>query len=409
MPIEQGTYDWFLRNAQAILPPSAGDSRIIQIGLEQEDLTRYGDRLNDVDLIRLLQRLNQAGAIAIGVLLDRSQPIVLGRVIAKNPQSSQLTPFENYLKHHPNTIATCQYPERSDDGWVPGAVGPRVDQPLNQLGYQNIFSDHDGIARRYLLIRGRDVGYRTDRCSQDASYAFGMQLASRFLKFHNLKIESVSEWNLKIASPATKQSPLIIKRLRDFSGFYQDYKTPNSGWKVPLTYRYLGVGGSHNSDRFSVTQIMDPSQSLSQIVAGKIVIIHNSEADKERRSRMKTPFGLATTSDIHAHFISQVLDAALKQQRFSMLFLPIALEATMVLIVAALIGAWTAKTRSRSQRWIVMGSGILGLVTVGQVGILMGISLPVSPAIGAATITVFLTPLIMRKLTTLKQAKIDLS
>lgn len=147
---------------------------------------------------------------------------------------------------------------------------------------------------------------------------------------------------------------------------------------------------------------MDPSQSLSQIVAGKIIIIRNSEADKERRSQVKTPFGLATTSDIHAHFISQILDAALEKQRFSMLFLPIALEATIVLIVAALLGAWTAKTRSRSQRWIVMGSGFLGLVTVGQVGILMGVSLPVLPAIGAATITVFLTPLMMRKLTTLK-------
>lgn len=244
MPIEQGTYDWFLRNSQAILPPSAGDSRIIQIGLEREDLPRYGDRLNDVDLIKLLERLNKAGAIAIGVLLDRSEPIVLGRVITKNSQSSQLTPFENYLKRHPNTIATCQYPERNDHGWVSGAVGPRVDQPLNQLGYQNIFSDYGGTVRRYLLTRGRDVGYSTDRCSQDASYAFGMQLASQFLKFHKIKIESFSEWDLKIASPATKQSPLIIKRLHDFSGFYQDYKTPNSGWQVPLNYRYLGVGAA---------------------------------------------------------------------------------------------------------------------------------------------------------------------
>jgi len=160
--------------------------RVVQIGITEDDLTRFGWPLPDGILADVVLRLHAAGARAIGIDIFRPVPIGSG------------TPaLDRALADVPEVVWVDRF---SQTGWD-GIAAPEAIQKSERNGFGDFVLDPGGVVRRSLL-------YLNDRRHWEQS--FSLKLALLYMAHDGIFPRSDADGNLKLGSVSLPpiQTPL---------------------------------------------------------------------------------------------------------------------------------------------------------------------------------------------------------
>jgi adenylate cyclase len=316
--------------------------RVVQIGITEADLNRFGWPLSDGILADLLLRLHATGPRAIGIDIFRPAPV--------GPGAAEL---DHALTEAPEVVWADRF---SQVGWD-GIAAPARVQATDGNGFTDFVLDPGGVVRRGLL-------YLNDRKHWEES--FSLKLATLYLSHDSVFPRADDQGNLELGSSSLPplQAPL---------GGYADLDT--RGYQVFLEFR----GPTHVTS-FSLADVLDsriPAGSLS----GLIVLV-GITADSVK-DYVATPLSAAAEHEIYgvtlqglfaAQLVSHGLDGLVPTQA-----LPRFWETAWIALV--IVGGGCAGTfiRNLGQLAAAIGGGttiILGAVVA---CFLNGIWLPVLP------------------------------
>jgi len=131
-PLELSAYDALLR-ARAEGP---AEPRVVEVGVTEDDIARFGWPLSDAILARLIAALGAAKARAIGIDIYRPYPLP--------PGSAEL---DAALRATPSVIWTTRF---GDGSWT-GIPAPAALEGTGRMGFSDMVPDEGGIVRRGLL------------------------------------------------------------------------------------------------------------------------------------------------------------------------------------------------------------------------------------------------------------------
>ena len=274
---ELQAYDQMLR----MRPPESPDPRILVVGADEADINKYGFPLPDAVLAKLLEKLKQYQPIAIGLDIYRDKPVQPGH-------DALVSHLKNKL-----LITACKL----RNGKAP-SVAPPPESPAKQVGFIDLeldkqLDDQDYTVRRYLLSRTPNPISNLSSCNM--SYAFSLQLASRFLEAKGIPITVTPENDWKFGSS-------VFKSLETHAGGYQ--KLDARGNQVLLNYR----SSAEIAQQVTVTDVLN-NQIDPTWVKNRVVLV-GVTADSVQDDH-DTPYGKMRGLTIHAHMVSQILSAAL--------------------------------------------------------------------------------------------------
>jgi adenylate cyclase len=160
-PLELAMLDQFFRWRS----PESEDTRIVIIGIDEEDVRQYKWPIDDALLANLLDKVRQQKPRAIGIDLARDLPV--GKGYAQ---------LESIFKTTPNIIGATKKADLVDTNFA--VASSNIDPPpalaaLNQIGAINLPVDADGRVRRGLLSLRLPDG--------NISMSFGLQLSLLYL------------------------------------------------------------------------------------------------------------------------------------------------------------------------------------------------------------------------------------
>jgi CHASE2 domain-containing sensor protein len=270
-------------------PLERSDSRIVIVGITEEDIRQYQQYpFTDAFLAQLLRKVKGQNPRVIGLDLVRD--------ILVAPGSDDLT---NIFQTTPNLIGAGTIESAS----VPGdqfftSVGfPRVLYQLEQVGDVGLFVDDDLIVRRGILYPLRD-GFSTIP-------SFALKIAYKYLEKENIQPSGSKDggWlqlNKTVFYP--------------FSGNDGGYVRANdTGYQILINWR----GPAESFKHVSVAQVMD-NQIAPDLLTDRIVLI-GAYAPTLNRDAQYTPFsrGKGQTPkptygvEIQANLTSQILSTVL--------------------------------------------------------------------------------------------------
>jgi len=291
--LELRAYDQMTR----LRPQQQTDNRLLVVTINDMDLKQQGQSsLSDQIYAEVLANLEQHNPVAIGLDIYRDVPQEPGHdVLHRQLQSPKVIGITKLGNTEETTIPPP--PGMTDE----------------QIGFNDLVVDRDGVVRRNLLFSKPEREERN-------LYSFSLRLALKYL----------AEQDPQILPQASPKNPdylqlgnEVFKLLTPTSGGYQNLD--NSGSQILLNYR-----SDHNSRRSAVQQIslsevLQNSAPLESLVEGRIILIGNvAESGKDL---FHTPYtaekandGIARGSSendhqmpgviIHAQMVSQFLDAA---------------------------------------------------------------------------------------------------
>lgn len=157
--LELAAYDWNIRlQPKKSLEVSPGQSQIVLVAVDEEDIRRYGWPLTDRKLAQVLETLTRYRPRAIGLDIFRDAPIP--------PGSDEL---EEILIENPHIITVMKFGDDEKTRIGP----PSVLDGGDRVGFNDILVDRGGIVRRGLLFL--DDGKVT-------VYSFALRLAGLYLE-----------------------------------------------------------------------------------------------------------------------------------------------------------------------------------------------------------------------------------
>ncbi len=160
-PLELAMLDQFFRWRS----PEPEDTRIVIIGIDEEDVRKYKWPIDDALLAKLLDKVRQQKPRAIGIDLARDLPV--GKGYAQ---------LETIFKSTPNIIGATKKADLVDSNFAVASSNinpPPALAALNQIGAINLPVDADGRIRRGLLSLRLPDG--------NPSMGFGLQLSLLYL------------------------------------------------------------------------------------------------------------------------------------------------------------------------------------------------------------------------------------
>ncbi len=373
-PWELAIYDQFIRWR----PPEPRDNRIVIVGIDEEDLQRFGFPIPDGKMAELLQKIAADKPLAIGVDLFRDLPVPPGE---KELQKAWET--------IPNLIGIEQL---SSDDKGRGVNPPAVLNQKAQVGFNNIITDIDGKVRRGLLYQSGKQG--------SIPRSFALKLALIYLENQGIKPKPASG-----NSKDLQLGKAVFKRLRGNEGAYVNVDA--GGYQFLANLR--GPKGT-----FSMVSMNDIflGKVPRDFAKGRIVLIGSTATSvKDLHS---TSYSAALFSapkevsgvELHANFISQILSSAI-EGRTSIKFWPISLVYLWIWgwsIVGAVI-SWKLQS-SRNSVFCLLAisfglSGICYLVLLGN-----GLWLPlIPPLMGMAGSSIVIMSYLARLQEELKRSK----
>ncbi len=280
--LELAAFDQFMRGR----PSEAPDPRLLVITVNEQDIAAQGNEprrgsLSDRTLNRLLQTLEAAQPVAIGLDLYRDYPATLPALADR-------------MRHSDRFISLCKRPDAQDDQ---SGVLPPPEIPANRLGFSDFVEDHDGVLRRYLLAVSPNA---ISACSP--SQAFSAQLAWLYLNHHGIPFGFTPDNNLILG----KQT---FSRIQPRTVGYQPVDA--QGMQFLLNYRSLPPRTV--AQQVSLTQVLSGPMN-PQVIKDRVVligVIANTSGDY-----WSTPYGTAFAQQVpgvfvQAHLVSQLLSAAL--------------------------------------------------------------------------------------------------
>ena len=268
-------------------PQQEADNRLLMIGADEEDLSRYGYPLPDGVLDKLLTRLKSYQPSVIGMDIFRDKPV-------GERNSVNASPLFNQLAQSQNVVAICSFSES-----LATSVAPPESISPQQVGFVNLYDDRqptqgqDDMVRRYLLSRSANPLESPSRCT--TPYSFAWQLAYRYLQSQGIPVTSQGkDWQFGDA---------LVQRLTNRSGGYQTLD--ERGNQLLINYRNT----PQIAQQITVRDILDNSENLDLTgIKDRVVLIGIMAPSIP--DRHDTPYGEIRGINIHAHVVSQLLSAA---------------------------------------------------------------------------------------------------
>lgn len=262
-------------------PAEPADRRLLIVGIDEEDLRRYGYPLPDAVLARLLAKLQQYQSAAVGLDLIRDRPI--------EPGSGE---FRRQMQQNPNLVAVCAVGRGLET-----SIAPLPQIPPSQLGFIDLLLDgdfhpQDETVRRYLLSRSPNPVDSPSRCAADKSFAW--KLVYRYLQAQGVPVATAGkDWQF---------GKIVFQRLQRRSGGYQTLDA--RGNQILIRYRRT----EQIAQEVALRDILEPSDRFNpEWVKNRIIPIGITAASIQ--DDRDTPLGKMRGLYIHAHVISQILSA----------------------------------------------------------------------------------------------------
>ena len=371
--LELAAYDLCIRLRPDVSGP---DPRIVLISVTEDDIRKQGHwPLTDDTLAQALEILSQSQPRAIGVDIYRDIPVP--------PGHDRLNAI---LTKNRRIIATTKF---ADD---PASVipPPPVLKNTDQVGFNDIPIDPDGIVRRGLLMM--DDGDRT-------LYSFSLRQALLYLQAEGITPQP---------DPSNPEHLRLGKTtLRPFESNDGAYVGADArGYQILLDFKGLRAP----LQSFSLTALLS-GQVDPALIKDKIVLIGvNSESVKDffytPHSRGLQVQPISGTA-LHAQIVSQFLRSALEGSR-QIAVIGDTQEAAWTLLWGIMGGALGLWMRSASRFFLSAASGLLILSLGAYYAFLSGWWIPsVPPAMAwlgsAAIVTAYLLSLEKKERTLLMQ------
>lgn len=374
-PAELAAFDQMMR----LRPDEGMDRNLLIIEITDDDIAmqkQNGEQMQytTVQGESLEYSLSNQSLTRLLKVLEQYQPRVIGLDIYRDVQ---IDPAFSDLKKQFETLplaAICQTENPNDPQSF--TIDPPPDVPINKVGFSNFFLDDDQVLRRQILgLVPRDLQHTSCQTNQ----SFSVQVAFKYL--NQPQIDS-DEGNYDDLHLAGKTYPA----LRPHAGSYQRIPQDWGGNQILLNYR----ASQKLAERYTLAEML--KQPNPSNIRDKIVLVGVTAKDKDQHV---TPYGQVSGVEIHAHMISQLVNAAQKGRPLMQFWskpqeiLWIGGWAMMGGIIA---WSWTrmAKMR-RGQAWLLrigtigIGTGALGSICARL--LVMGYWVPFVPALLAGFLT----------------------
>ena len=343
---EWGLYDNFFR----LRPIEPLDSRIVIVEITEADLQKYGHPINDRLLAELLQKLHSLQPRVIGLDIYRDSP--------QEPGHQKLV---TALENIPNIIGI----EKIGIGNSLGIKAPTILNQKQQVGFNNLIIDADGIIRRsFLYIFPENDKFRE---------SFPLKLALSYFKTEGIEPEA-----------ANKSNDLQLGL-----GVFHRFKINYGGYIRADAGGYQFLANPRKQGSFHIVTMNDLlSGNISpKLFKDKIILIGYTALSvkdfhiNSYSTRLFTPPQKISGVELQANFLSQILSSAL-DGRANIKVLPEPVE-WLLIIVFSWIGAnlsWQLLLPKKSILiTLFIGIGITGISYVSF--IYYGWWLPVIPPI----------------------------
>jgi diguanylate cyclase (GGDEF)-like protein/PAS domain S-box-containing protein len=266
-------------------PPEPIDPRITIVEIREQDIQQAGQwPISDHLMAQLLQKLDHYQPRAIGLDLYRNLPVP--------PGHNEL--IEAY-KTIPNLIGIEKLPNPMDAEGNLGVASPVVLAQHQQVGFNDVVVDNDGLVRRSLLyshVQGK------------AHQSFALKLALTYLQADKITPQSAT------LNPNYLQlGRTVFRPLQASDGGY--VRADSRGYQVLVNFRRPG-----SFHTISMADILN-EQVESSWLRDRIVLIGStapSLQDFFYTPYSKSPWGVAqplSGVELNANFISQILNSVL--------------------------------------------------------------------------------------------------
>jgi adenylate cyclase len=323
--LEWLTYDWMMR----LRPMANPDNRIVVVGITEQDLQERGGILQLPDQVYadLLAKLWSAQPRAIGLDVYRDTPIEPGHQA-----------FVQQMRRSDRFIGITKLGDETQP-----SIPPPKTLPMEQVGFNDVLVDKDGIIRRALLYQPSDSGILP---------SFSLQLALRYLQDEQIEPQASTR---RPEDMQLRQTIFVPLQPNDGGYVHADTR----GYQVLLNYR----GTSQTIPMVSLGAILRGEVPASHI-RDRIVLIGNIA--ESARDFFNTPFSAELTEPrmagvvIHAQMVSQFLEAADRPQQLFWVWSEL-LEGSWIM-VWAIFGSLLAQRSSRPLT--VLATVILSLLAL---------------------------------------------
>lgn len=280
-PLELGVYDWLLQSRPAQEGP---DPRLALITITEQDILNQGRwPITDATLAQVLDRLAQYQPRAIGLDIYRDFEVP--------PGHEELNAL---FTASPHIVAVTKL----GGGTTTGIPPPDALRGTEQVGFNDILIDSDGIVRRGLLFQDTE---------DQVWYAFALRLALLYLAAEGIypQPDPVDPQHLRLG-PTT---------LRPFEAYDGGYVGADAGgYQILLDFQ----GARSLPPSFSLTALLS-GQVDSGAIQDKIVLI--GVTAESVPDLFHTPYSSGFQSGrmipgvtLHAQIVSQLLGAGLDKR-----------------------------------------------------------------------------------------------
>jgi diguanylate cyclase (GGDEF)-like protein len=260
-------------------PNAEPDSRLLIVKITEADLKKQKQwPLSDYTISQVLQKLQQAQAKVIGLDIYRDMPQGEG--------------YEALLKElqKPNVVTICNLGNKSAEG-----VSPIPGISTEQIGFNDLLIDPDGIVRRHLIY-----AYQ----GEEKFYSFSLRLSQKYLAEQNI--------SLKITPYALLLGKTVFTPLSPNAGGYQNLD--NLGYQMLITYR----SAKQVAREVTLTDVLEGNFDPVW-VKDKVVLIGTTAPSL--KDLFFTPYSAGNSKNyvmpgviLHAQLVSQLLSATLDQK-----------------------------------------------------------------------------------------------
>jgi CHASE2 domain-containing sensor protein len=298
-PLELSTYDHLLQTRLQPNPQTWQDDRLAVIEITEADKEKQtqrnenleGTSISDASLLLLLQTLNKADPLAIGLDLYRNA----------SPPNRQSTELAKYYRTQDNLFATCKVDDATlKIGEDIGSPPPGV--PGDRIGFSDFSTDADGVLRRQLLAFREPEPQSNAPCQADRS--LHLQLASAYLQQKQLTLKEPFD-SSGFCSGISWSNGFTLPILQFLHGGYQGDERI-AGCQLLLNYQTHPT--THPiAKTYSLQDVLDEQVPASEL-QNRIVLIGSITGVSE--DSWETPFSTDTPGVyLQALMVSQILDA----------------------------------------------------------------------------------------------------